>query len=724
MTLQTTRRNFLRGAGAAGAVLIVGFDARGALAAGPEGAALNPFVTIGADGTVTVVLKHFEMGQGTSTGLTTLVAEEMDADWDRVAIAFAPANEALYKNLLFGSQGTGGSTAIANSYLQYRQAGAAARAVLVRAAADAWGVAPEAVTVENGILRAGDRSAHFGEVAAAAAALEAPAEPTLKTPDQFRLIGAEKLPRKDSAAKTDGTAEFAIDVMLPGMVTAVMLRAPKFGGRLVAFDAAAAAEVPGFVDAKAAPNGKGVLIFGRNTWAAIKAREAVTAEWDFAEAETRSTDAMAAEHVALLDAEAQFPAGGDAAATEAAMAGAAQTVEADFVLPFLAHAPMEPLNCVIEPTEGGVRVHDGCQFPSITKPTVAAILGLNPEQVEIRTVYAGGSFGRRANLDSDYHAEAAMAFAALGGKTAVKLMWTREDDLAGGYFRPMAAHRVRIGLTADGKVAGWRHRIAAKPIFKGTAMESFVVKDGVDHASVEGIADTPYAVPAMSVGLSDFATPVPVLWWRAVGHTHTAFAMEVAMDLAAEAAGADPVSFRLGLLPQDTADGRRMAGVLRLAAEKAGWDAPAPEGRFRGVAAHKSFNSYVAQVVEISLRDGGAVKVERVVCAVDCGVAVNPDVIRAQMEGGIGYGLSAAMRNAITMTEGQVDQLNFPDYDPLRIAEMPAVETHIVVSTEAPTGVGEPGLPPLAPALANAIRAATGKRVARLPMVADGVTFA
>jgi isoquinoline 1-oxidoreductase beta subunit len=723
MTVQTNRRNFLRGSAAVGAALIVGFDPRGALAAGAEGAQINPFVKIGADGLVTVVLKHFEMGQGTTTGLTTLVAEEIDADWDRVAIEFAPANDELYKNLLMGSQGTGGSTAMANSYMQYRQAGAAARAVLVRAAADAWGVAPDAVSVEGGVLKSGDRSAHFGEMAAAAAKLEAPAEPALKTPDRFRLIGAEKLPRKDSAAKTDGSATFAIDVKVPGMVVAVMLRSPKFGGKLASFDAAEAEKVPGVVDIKAAPNGAGVFVYGRNTWAAIKGREALTAEWDFSDAETRSTDAMIADHVALLDADAEYAAHGDAAATEAALAGAAKTVEADFVLPFLAHAPMEPLNCLIEPTDGGVRIHDGCQFPAITKPTVAGVLGLKPEQVEIRTVYAGGSFGRRAIPTSDYHVEAAMAFAALGGKTPVRLMWTREDDLAGGYYRPMAAHRVRIGLTADGAIAGWRHRVATKSIFKGTALEPFTVKDGVDTASIEGVEDTPYAIPGMSVGLSDFRTQVPVLWWRSVGHTHTAFAMETALDMAAEAAGADPVAFRLGLLPQDTADGRRLAGVLKLAAEKAGWNGPAPEGRFRGVAAHRSFNTYVAQVVEISL-DGEAVKVERVVCAVDCGVAVNPDVIRAQMEGGIGYGLGHAMRNAITVTDGVVDQANFPDYEPLRIKDMPAVETHIVTSTEAPTGVGEPGLPPLAPALANAIRAATGKRVARLPMIDDGVSFA
>ncbi|MFN3615450.1 MAG: xanthine dehydrogenase family protein molybdopterin-binding subunit, partial [Rubrimonas sp.] len=553
------------------------------------------------------------------------------------------------------------------------------------------------------------------------ARLSPPAEPALKDPSAFRLIGSEAPRRRDGAAKTDGSAMFAMDVRVPGMVTAVMVRSPRFGGRLIGFDAAAAADVPGFVAAHAAPNGAGVFVYGRGAWAAMQARQAVTVEWDFSQAEGRDSDAMAAEHLALLD-RPQFEAGEDPAGTEAALAAAAQVVETTLEFPFLAHAPLEPLNCVIAPDGDGVRLIDGCQFPGITQPTVAAILGLAPEQVRIDTVFAGGSFGRRAIPTSDYHVEAAMAFAALGGRTPVRLIWSREDDLTGGWYRPMAAHRVRVGLDAAGNVVAWDHRIATKSIFKGTALEPFVVKDGVDHASVEGVADTPYAIPAMRVGLSDFQTPVPVLWWRAVGHTHTAFAVEAALDAAAEAAGRDPVEFRLALLPGDTEDQRRLAGVLRLAADKAGWGGPALEGRGRGIAAHKSFGSYVAEVAEVTL-DGDRVKVERVVAAVDCGVAINPDVIRAQIEGGIGYGLGAAMRNAITLTGGVVDQQNFGDYEPLRLRDMPQVETHIVASDAAPTGVGEPGLPPIGPAVANAIRAAGGRRVARLPMTADGYDF-
>ncbi len=721
MTIQASRRSFLAGTGAA--ALVVGFSPRGVLAAGQAEVPFNPFVTIAPDGTVTVIAKHFEMGQGTTTGLTTLVAEELDADWDTIQVAFAPSDNKRYANLAFGAQGTGGSTAIANSFQQYRKAGAAAREMLVQAAAEAWGVSPAEITVERGRLKAGDRSAHFGAFAGAASRLTPPQEPTLKDPSEFKLIGDAQLPRKDSLAKTTGKARFAMDVKVPGMVTVVVLRSPRFGGTLASFDASGAEGLKGYVGAKALPTGAGVAIFAKDTWSAIQARDAVVAEWDFSAAENRSSDQMTADILALLDRpQHQARKDADMAATGDAIARADKVVEAEYTFPFLAHAPMEPLNCVIEPTAKGVRLHDGSQFPAITHPTVAAILGLDPAQVEIETVYAGGSFGRRATPTSDYQAEAAMAFALLGGKTPVKLVWTREDDLAGGYYRPMAAHRVKLGLSDEGDLLGWDHRIAAKSIFKGTPFEAILVHDGIDETSVEGVADTHYAIPALSVGLSDAESAVPVLWWRSVGHTHTAFVMETMVDLAAEAAGKDPVAFRLALLEGDDIDRRRLAGVLTLAAEKAGWGEPLPEGRARGVAVHKSFDSYVAEVIEVALEED-AVRIERVTCAVDCGLAVNPDVIKAQMEGGIGYGLGAVMRNEITLSDGEVDQWNFPDYEPLRIADVGRIAVHIVPSQEAPTGVGEPGVPPAGPALANAIRAASGKRVTRLPMTKSGVQF-
>lgn len=723
MTYQANRRSFLKGAAATGALLVVGLDARGIFAASDSLAELNPFVRISADGVVHVVVKHFEMGQGTTTGLATLVAEELDADWESLAVDLAPGDSSRYANLFFGSQGTGGSTAIANSYMQYRKAGAAAREVLVAAAADRWGVSEKDIVIEKGILRAGDRSAHFGEMIAKAATLTPSEEPVVKNPASFSLIGKDGLARKDTPGKTAGATTFAMDVKIPGMVHAVILHSPRFGGKLKSFDTAQAKSVPGFVDAKALQNKSGVAVYANSTWSAIQSREAVTAEWDFSAAENRSEDALIDYHRSLLDApEYQAKKGADPEATKSAIDSADKVVVAEFLFPHLAHAPMEPLNCVIEPTAEGVKFHDGCQFPGITQPVVAAVLGLKPENVAVNTVYAGGSFGRRATPAADYQTEAALAFDLLGRTTPVKLVWTREDDIRGGYYRPMAMHRARIGIK-DGQIAGWNHAIATQSIIKGTAFEKFIVHDGVDHTSVEGVEDSLYSIPNQSVTLSDAISPAPVLWWRSVGHTHTAYAMEVLMDMAAEAAGTDPVAFRLAHLEGGVDDRRRLADVLKLAAEKSGWSKPVADGRGRGIAVHKSFNSYVAEVAEVSVTDG-KVKIDKITCAVDCGVAVNPDIIRAQMEGGIGYGLGAVMRNRITLTEGEVDQSNFPDYEPLRISDMPEIEVHIIASAAAPTGVGEPGTPPAGPALANAIYAATGKRITQLPMTDSGITFA
>ncbi|MEM7668409.1 MAG: molybdopterin cofactor-binding domain-containing protein, partial [Pseudomonadota bacterium] len=607
MTLQANRRDFLKGSAALASSLVIGVRPDGAIAAG--GAAdLNPFVRIAPDGAVTVIIKHFEMGQGTSTGLATLVAEELDADWDTLSIEFAPADNGRYANLFFGAQGTGGSTAIPNSFMQYRKAGAAAREMLCKAAEQAWGVTSADMTIDRGVIMAGDRTGTFADFVGAAKAITPSEEPALKDPSAFRLIGDSALSRQDSTAKTDGTAVFAMDVAVADMVYATLLRSPRFGGRLISFDASAASQRPGFVEARPLANGTAVAIFAATTWEAIAARDLVTAEWDFVDAENRSTDEMIAYHRGLLGSpEYQAREGGDLAATEAALATAAEVVETEFVFPNLAHAPMEPLNCVIEAQGDGVLIHDGCQFPGITQPVIAAVLGLPPEKVAINTVYAGGSFGRRATPTADYQVEAALAFDALGRTTPVKLVWTREDDLTGGFYRPMAAHRARIGFDDAGRIVAWDHRIAVKSILKGTAFESVAVHNGVDDVSVEGIHDTLYEIPALSVGLSDAQSQVPVLWWRSVGHTHTAYVMESLIDIAAAKAGVDPVAYRLDLRSGGTADPRRLSGVHTLAAENAGWGGDLPEGRARGVAVHKSFNSYVAEIAEVSTDADGLV---------------------------------------------------------------------------------------------------------------------
>ena len=701
---------------------MVGFDGGKALA-NSGAASFTPFVRVAADGGVTAVVKHFECGQGTATGLATLVAEELNMPLGDVGVEFAPADASRYGNPLMGGiQGTGGSSAMANSYTQYRQAAAAAREMLAGAAAEAWGVPADKVALRDGTLSSGGRSASIGEFAAAAAKRAVSAEPGLKDPSEFAVIGNPGTARRDNGPKTDGTAVFAMDMHLDGQIVAVIRRSPRFGGALSKFDDAGARGVPGYIGSAALPNGAGVAVYGESTWAALQAREAIEAEWDFSKAENRGSDEIKSELLSAVNAAPEHSAKGSYAETRAALAGASRIVEQDFYFPFLAHATMEPLTCTVAPTDGGVMVYDGCQIPTSVQGALAGVLGIPQENVEVTTVYAGGTFGRRATQTVDYHVEAALAFLLDGKKRPVKLVWSREDDLAGGHYRPAFAHRVRVGLDDAGRIVAWDHRIAGKSIFKGGPWEGFVVKDGVDHSSVEGIADTPYAIPGQYVGLTDAKTPVTVSWWRSVGHSHTGHVMETMMDMAAEAAGRDPVEYRLDYLSGGTPDQWRMAGALRLAAEKSGWGKRPRRGRSRGVAVHKSFGTYVAEVVEISGDAERGVVIEKVTCAVDCGVAVNPDVVIAQMEGGIGYGIGHVMRDEITFTGGEVDQANFPDYEPLRIGDIKAIETHIVPSAEPPTGVGEPGTPPSGPALGNAI-AASGARVTHMPLALNGVNF-
>lgn len=718
MNFEVSRRGFLGTAAAGSAALLVGLNARGLMAATTNAQAINPFVKIGTDGVVTVVIKHFEMGQGTTTGLTTLVAEELDVDWEKIDIEFAPADQSIYANLFFKVQGTGGSTAIANSFMQYREAGAAAREVLVSAAAQKWGVAPATITIENGVIKSGKYQGEFGEFAMKAASLTPSEKPKLKANSEFRYIGNAGLHRTDNVNKTNGTATFAMDVKVKGMVYAMITRSPKFGGKVVSFDATSAKSIKGFLDAKVLPNKAGVVVYATNTWNAIRAKEEISVEWDFSAAETRSSaDLVEAQKMMLDSPEFQATKVATDQASKA-VEGSDKVVSLEIDFPYLAHAPMEPMNCVIEPTDKGVRVHDGCQFPSITQPVVAAVLQLKPEQVEINTVYAGGSFGRRANPVSDYHMEAAFAFALLGGKVPVKLVWSREDDIKGGFYRPKARHRASIGLDKDNKITAWDHRVSANPIMKGTPFEAMAVHNGVDHSIVEGVADTLYQIPSMSVGVSDLKSAVPVLWWRSVGHSHTAYAMESLLDQTAVEAGVDPVELRLSLLDKGDAKQARFAKTIETARDISGWS----KDKKLGFAAHYSFSTYVATVADVSV-NGDDVHINKLYIAVDCGVAINPDVIKAQMEGASGYGISAVIDNEITFDGGEVEQENFPDYTVMRIGQMPEVQVEIVKSDLPPSGVGEPALPPVGPAIANAIFAHTGKRITDLPFSKAGFNF-
>jgi isoquinoline 1-oxidoreductase beta subunit len=659
---------------------------------------------------VTVMVKHLEMGQGTYTGLPTLVAEELDADWAQVRVEGAPADAGLYNNLLWGqAQGTGGSTAIANSYEQLRKAGATARAMLVAAAADEWKVPADAITVDRGVLahKASGRTATFGKLAQKAALQPVPADVKLKDARNFKLIG-KRVARKDSKAKTNGSAQFTLDVKLPGMLTAVVAHPPLFGARVKSFDAAKTKTIKGVVDVVQIP--AGVAVLANDFWAAKQGRDALTVEWD----ESAANKLGSAELLAQYRLLAQQP--GTVARKEGdvagAFAGAAKILEAAFEFPYLAHAAMEPLDCVVRLATDACEIWNGEQLQTPDQYAVARMTGLKPEQVKLNMLYAGGSFGRRANPQSDYILEAVSIAKAINGRAPVKMVWTREDDMRAGYYRPLYLHTLRAGLDGGGKIVAWQHRIVGQSILAGTPFESMMVKDGVDATSVEGAGTLPYAIPNLLVDLHSPKVGVPVLWWRSVGSTHTAFSTETFIDELAAAAGKDPLEFRRALLAQHP----RHLGVLNLAAQKAGWGKPMAKGRGRGIAVHESFSSYAAHVVEVTVKADGALKVDRVVCAVDCGVAVNPDVIKAQMEGGAGFALSAALHGAITLKDGRVEQSNFHDYPPLRINEMPLVEVHIVPSTEKPTGVGEPGVPPVAPAVANAIYAATGKRLRDLPL--------
>jgi isoquinoline 1-oxidoreductase beta subunit len=722
MTANISRRGFLKSAAAA--VLYVGATPDGAAAAGSSDAMLNPFVKIDSDGNVIAIIKHFEKGQGPATGLSTLIAEELGVTMAQIGYEFAPSDPQVYNNLFFGPfQGTGGSTAMANSWMQYRTAGANAREMLIKAAAQAWGVDAAGLDIQEGMVTGGGQSAPLGEFVAAAAEIAPSETPRLRDQTEWKIIGNEATRRLDSPIKVNGQAKFGMDVHLPNQMVVMIKRTPQRGGVVAGFDDSAAKDVKGFIMAMPLPTKHGVAVYAENTWAAMQARAAIEVDWDMSAAETRSSQEIRDEIMAALEAAPVYNVNkADTPAISSAVDGAAQVVEKAFYFPLLAHAPMEPMNCTIEQTaEGDIVLHDGAQMPTGPHMAYQQIFGLPAEKIHIKTMLTGGSFGRRATPDADYQVEAGLAFVMTDRSRPVKLVWDREDDIRGGYYRPATGHKVRVGLDADGKIAAWEHQVAGQSIMKGTAFEAFSVKDGVDHSTVEGLADSPYVIPNMAVGLTDTEKATSVLWWRSVGHTHTAYVMEVMMDMAAKAAGRDPVEFRLAYLEGGDKDAQRKAGVLKLAAEKGNWGNPAA-GNVQGIAVHKSFGSFVAEVVEVSGTPADGIQIEKVTAAVDCGIAVNPDVIRAQTEGAIGYGIGHAMRDQITLDGGAVEQSNFPDYEPLRISDIKAIETHIVASAEAPTGIGEPGTPPSAPALANAI-AQLDVQVAELPMSENGVSF-
>ena len=705
-------------AAAAGGGLLIGCSPQAAL---PEIMSLGadahfgpfgPFLRIASDGGVTVVSKHIEFGQGSHAGLAAIVAEELDADWDKVKVVQAPANTKVYQNLGLGAQGTGGSSAINNSWDQLRKVGAAGRAMFVTAAANRWGVNAGEVTVKDGVVsHSSGKQASFADLVADAAKVTPPKDPPLKDPKSFTLIGTDRVRRKDAPAKSTGKAQYTQDVHRPRMLTAMVAHAPRFGGKVKSFDATAARKIPGVVDAFQIPTG--VAVTAENTWAARQGRDALIVQWDDDKAEKRGTDEILASYHDLASGRATpgklkwqaFDSHGSAAPP-----AGGKVIEASYDFPYLAHAPMEPMNAVAEIGDGAPKITTGSQIPTMDQLNTAMIVGTLPGSVQIETLFAGGSFGRRATFKSDYVSECVHIAKHVGGGRPVKLVWAREDDMTGGYYRPLTHHAVRVTLGGDGLPVHWRHRIVAQSIMKGSPMGG----GGIDKSAVEGAMGSPYlkATPNVDAQVILPDSPVPVLWWRSVGATHTAFAMEHTIDQLARAAGRDPVEYRRAMYRKAGAD--RHLAVLELVMSKAG--PTATPGWSRGLAVHESFGSVVAQLAEVKL-DGATPRVGRVVTAIDCGTAISPDQVAAQMEGGACYGLSAALYGEITLKDGVVQQKNFDAYRVLRMNEAPHVETYILPSTDHPTGVGEPGTPVIAPAVANALLALNGKPTSRLPFV-------
>lgn len=665
----------------------------------------NAFLRVGTDNTVTVMLAHSEMGQGIWTTLPMLIAEELDADWSKIKVEHASAAPD-YAHTAYGMQITGGSSTTWSEFDRYRQAGALTRAILISAAAQQLDVPVESLKTENGFVISGDQKISYGDLAEAATKIETPKAVTLKDPKDWKVIG-KATKRLDGAEKINGTAIFGQDIHFDGLMTAMVVRSPVFGGSVRKFDASAAKQIKGVHKVVQIPTG--VAVIADNYWAAKKGRDALKVDWDLGPNAGLDSKALLAD----FRKKAASPGLNAAKAgdSKVAMAKAEKFVEAEYILPYLAHSPMEPLNCTVKIDTDTCEIWTGTQMQTTDQQAAAKILGLKPEQIKIHTQFLGGGFGRRANPAADFVSEA--VHVAKAAEMPVKTVWSREDDVKGGYYRPMYLHKAKIGLDNNGMPAAWEHVAVGQSIIVGTPFEAFMIKDGIDATSVEGTADSPYlkSVPHYQVSLHTTKTGIPVLWWRSVGHSHTAFVMESLIDELAHTAKKDPLEYRRALLK----DHPRHLAALNLAAEKAEWHKPLPKGVFRGIAVHESFGSFVAQVAEVSV-EKSEVKVHRMVSAIDCGLAVNPDSLKAQMESSISFGLGAAMQSEITFKDGMVEQSNFHDYQVMRMAAMPKVEVFIVPSTEKMGGVGEPGLPPVAPAVTNAIFAATGKRIRTLPI--------
>ena len=713
------RRSFLKATIVAGGALVFGIsmpnrtkaEERFGLPAAPAADFKpNAFIKIAKDGKVTVVVGQSEMGQGVMTSLPMIVADELEVDWANVSFEHGPADKAFF-NPAMGMQGTGGSSSVKGFFAPLRKAAAQVREMLVAAAAASWGVAADTCTAENGkvIHAASKRSVPYGELLDAAAKISPSDKPKLKDPKDFKYIG-KAVKRLDSPAKVNGTAIFGIDVRVPGMLYATVLRSPVIGGTVKTVDDAAAKVVKGVTHV--VPLGYGVGVIADSFVAARKGRTALKVTWDDGPMAAVSSDTIMR---SFIDAEANKK-GLEAKKVGDVVAGrskAAKSIDAVYYAPFLAHATMEPMNFTADVRSDGAEVWGGVQAQMIVQGTVAKTAGLPVEKVKVNTTMLGGGFGRR--FEVDYVIDATLLSKAAG--KPVKVVWTREDDTQNDVYRPAVYNKMSAGIDAAGKPVFWHHRLATDAIMAraGKAFGFNLKDDQLDDSSFEGAHNLDYKIPNFQCDWVRVDTGIPVGFWRSVGSSHTGFSVECFMDELAALAGKDPLEYRLSLLEPNS----RHAGVLKLAAEKAGWGSKLPAGSGRGIAVAESFGSYVAQVAEVTVGSDGKVKVDRVICAADCGQIVNPDTVAAQMEGSIVYGLSAALYGEITIKNGRVVQTNFNNYKPLRMNEMPKVDVHLVPSTAPHGGVGEPGTPPIAPAVVNAIFAATGKRIRSLPIKPD-----
>lgn len=664
----------------------------------------NAFVRIAPDNRITIITTAAEIGQGTLTAIPMLVAEELNADWNLVQWELAsPTRE--YNNPKTLTQLTAGSTTISSLYQQQREAGAAVKEVLIKAAARKWGIPASSLRTELSkvIDTRNNRSATYGELAAEAARISVPRNPSLKKPSEFTIIGKPKV-RLDGADKSNGSAKYGSDIYIPGMLTAVVQRPPKFGAKVISFNADDIEDNPGVVDIIEIPSG--VAVVASDFWSAEQARKRLKIAWDFGNAAVFSSEQQYAQYDALMDKRGTVRKNSGLVAL--AQTRADQKLQSTFRFPYLAHVPMEPLNVVIDYNGRDCEIWCGTQWPDADQAAAASVLGIPASRINFHNVLSGGGFGRRGTMDQDFVREA--AHLAKKVKKPIKVVWTREDDIKGGYYRPSAVVRLTGTLDRRGAVTSLSGRIASQSVAIGPLMESFIALIGEDARTAQGIRDIPYDIPNLRAEVHYEKSEVPVNWMRSVANSFNIFALETFMDELAEAAGQDPYQFRRSML----ANNPRCRQVLDTVAEAANWSNPASDGIYRGIAVLNSYNSYIAQVVEASL-NGSQLRIHRVLSAVDCGVAVNPDLVKAQIESGVVFGLSSAM-GEISFKDGEVRQSNFHNYPILRINQSPAIETRLVNSDKNPGGVGELGVPCVAPALANAIYQATGNRIRSLPL--------